>query len=262
MLILALGACQGGGTGRDPDRSASGKLSEYCAATLEIETAESNTDFEALTPEQQAEESKKFAIETLRPLADRINAAAPEEIKNDLKVADESLAAAERTGDFQAAFRRPDKFAAFKRLHAFDLANCGWERVDVTGTDYRFEGVPASIPAGEISFEFRNNGKEAHELVVFRRKDGETMTFDQILAIEDQSEAEKHMDFVAGTGGDPGSEEPLYAVTDLESGDYVMVCFIPLGSTPEALRAAQEASKPIEGAPHYTQGMKAEFRVA
>jgi hypothetical protein len=264
VLALALGACggeerQGADDGRS--KAAAGELEEYCAATLAIETAQSDVDFETLTPEQQAEQSKKFATETLRPLADRINAAAPERIKEDLEVADRSLAEAERTGDFTAAFRQPDKFAAFNRLHAFDLESCGWERVDVTAAEYRFDGVPASIPAGETSFEFENQGKEAHEMVLFRRKDGEAMTFDQILAIEDQSEAEKHMDFIAGTGGDPGSDEPLYAVTDLQAGDYVMVCFIPVGSTPEALRAAQEASKPIEGRPHFTEGMKAELKV-
>jgi hypothetical protein len=260
---LLLGACSAdrGDDGKRGDERAAGRLREYCAATFAIETAQSDIDLETLTPEQQAEQSKRFAAETLRPLADRISAAAPDQIKDEVEIADQSLAEAERTGDFAAAFRRTEKFAAFNRLHGFDLENCGWRRTDVIASEYRFDSVPASIPAGETSFEFENKGREAHEMVLFRRKDGETLTFDQILEIEDQTEAGKHMDFVAATGGDPGSDEPLYAVTNLRPGDYSMVCFIPVGSTPEAVKAAQEASKPIDAPPHFKQGMKAELKV-
>jgi hypothetical protein len=40
-----------------------------------------------------------------------------------------------------------------------------------------------------------------------------------------------------------------------------MVCFIPVGSTPEADKAAQDAGRDVEGPPHFTRGMKAEFTV-
>lgn len=40
-----------------------------------------------------------------------------------------------------------------------------------------------------------------------------------------------------------------------------MVCFIPVGTTPEAEKAAEESGKEIEGPPHFTRGMKGEFTV-
>jgi hypothetical protein len=44
-------------------------------------------------------------------------------------------------------------------------------------------------------------------------------------------------------------------------GRYGPVCFFPVGSTPEALAAAEESSQDIEAPPHFTQGMLAEFTV-
>jgi hypothetical protein len=266
-LAMALGACgeddSGGAEEEGKDDQAAASTEEYCANSLAIETvAEPGIDFDALTPEQQAEEAKKFATNTIRPLADKLIASAPEETKDDYDVADKTLTELEQTGDFEATFAKPEAIEAFNNLHAYDLENCDWGRVDVVATNYKFDGVPATVPSGPTSFEFDNNGTEQHEMVIFRKNDGETMTFDQILAIEDEAEAEKHAQFIGATGGDPNDPEDLYAVVDVEPGDYAMVCFIPVGSTPEAVKAAEDANKEIEGAPHFTQGMKTEFKVS
>lgn len=55
-----------------------------------------------------------------------------------------------------------------------------------------------------------------------------------------------------GTFAEPGKDAPgLFSVE--EPGDYVAVCFIPLGSTPD--------NEEADGPPHLTQGMKVEFTV-
>ena len=51
-------------------------------------------------------------------------------------------------------------------------------------------------------------------------------------------------------------------VFDLSAaGDYVVVCFIPVGSTPEAIAEAEASGVEVEGPPHFTQGMFQEFTV-
>ncbi|MEX2553631.1 MAG: hypothetical protein WD627_11605 [Actinomycetota bacterium] len=264
VLALVLGACGGddpGGT-EDEGEDQAASTEEYCANSLAIETvADPDIDFDALSPEQQAEEAKKFATGTLRPLADRLIASAPEELEDDAAVADAALTELEQTGDFDAVFSNPETIEAFNNLHDFDLENCDWEQVDVVASEYKFDGVPATMPAGVTSFEFDNNGTEQHEMVIFRKKDGDTMSFDQILAIEDEAEVETHVDFVGATFGEPNDPEDLYAISDVKPGDYVMVCFVPVGSTPEAVEAAEAANEEIEGPPHFQQGMKAEFKV-
>lgn len=266
VLAMSLGACGGDDSGGNEDEGqddkAAASTEQYCANSLAIETApEPDIDFDALSPEQQAEEAKKYATSTIRPLADKVIASAPDEIKDDAAVADKAVSELEKSGDFEAVFEKPENIKAFNNLHAFDLENCDWGQVEAVATNYKFDGVPATVPAGVTSFEFDNNGTEQHEMVIFRKNDGETMTFDQILAIEDEAEAEKHVQFIGATGGDPNDPEDLYAIADVKPGDYVMVCFIPLGSTPEAVKAAEDANKEIEGPPHFTQGMKTEFKV-
>jgi hypothetical protein len=47
----------------------------------------------------------------------------------------------------------------------------------------------------------------------------------------------------------------------LEPGRYAMVCFIPVGFTPEVAAEAAASGTEPEGAPHFTEGMIAEFTV-
>jgi len=264
ILVLALGACTNdqpqGDNGEVGDQAAA--IKEYCGNVLTIETApQPEIDFGILTPEQQAEEFKKYATSTLRPIADKLTGSAPEEIKDEAQVFSGALAEVETSGNFEGAYNKPDVVDAFNTLHAYDLKNCGWKQVDVVATNYLFTGVPATLTAGATSFEFDNKGTEQHEMVIFRKADGETLTFDQILAIKDEAEVDKHMKLVTATEAAPGQDD-RYAVADVKAGDYIMVCFVPVGSTPEAAKAAREAGKEIEGAPHFTQGMKAEFKVS
>ncbi|CAN5609260.1 hypothetical protein BH20ACT2_BH20ACT2_16480 [soil metagenome] len=232
-----------------------GDLAAYCDATLAVETApEPEIDFESLSPEEQAEAAKTFATEDIRPIVDDIVAVAPEEIADDLALLDDALREVEETGDF-AAFEAPGVEDASDRLHDFDLASCEWAAVDVTAVEYAFEDVPATLDAGPTSFEFANEGNELHEMVLFRKNDGVTLSAEELLALPEE-EATAQVTDVAATGADPGDDE--YAVVDLESGDYAMVCFIPTGATSEE---SFEDPSLEEAPPHFTQGMIAEFTV-
>ena len=158
---------------------------------LEIETTpEPDIDFESLSPEQQAEAVKKFATETIKPLTDRVEAVVPSAIEADIATLIKAVDDAAATGD-SGVFETPEYEAAEAKTHAFDLDNCGWTQSDVTMADYSFQGIEDTYEAGAVSFDLSNEGKELHELILVKKNDGVTETFDQLLELpEDQGQAE------------------------------------------------------------------------
>jgi uncharacterized cupredoxin-like copper-binding protein len=234
------------------DGAAGSDVQTYCDAELALETVgEPDIDFEAMTPEEQADAAKSFASETLRPVADEVLAAAPDELDEHFAVLDAALTEVETTGDF-SQFEGEEFITAEAAVHAFDLENCGWESVDASGIDYGFQGIPTSVPAGVVSFEFTNDSThgEAHEFVVFKKNDGVTQSATELLQLPEE-EAMTMASFTAATFAPPG--ESAYTVTELEAGDYFVACFIPVGATEEN----QEGTGP----PHFMQGMVTEFSV-
>lgn len=153
------------------------------------------------------------------------------------------------------AFFDTDGFTdAFGALGAAAAGECADEVIDVTAVDYGFEGMPGDVSPGVLGVSLTNDGEEIHEMVVFRKNDTTTETFDEIFALEDQAAAEELVTPVGGTFVMPGAQSTgLFDVS--EAGDYVAVCFIPVGSTPDA-------GEESDGPPHFTQGMKAEFTVS
>ena len=239
---------------------AAGDVEEYCAGVLEIETVgEPDIDFESASEEEVAEAVKQLAREQYQPLAQEVQAVAPDEIAADVDTLVAAVDELALTGDFEAAFETPDVIAAEERVHAFDLANCGWDQVDVNAVDYAFQGIGATYEPGPVSFELSNQGEELHELVLLRRNDGVTESFQEILA-GGEEEGMTKVTSLGGTFATPGEGD--YAVADLEPGEYAAVCFIPVGSTPEAVAAAEESGEEPEGGPpHFTRGMVSEFTV-
>lgn len=141
----------------------------------------------------------------------------------------------------------------------------------VTMVDFGFEGQPAETSAGSTLWEVFNDGDQVHELQVFRLAPG--VTFDAIAAefgvvpgaspsaspspmdMEMASPAASPMASpemagppFTGAGGagpmSPGST--VWAVLDLEPGDYFSICFVPDAES---------------GAPHFMLGMIAPFTV-
>lgn len=245
----AASASSGGGGGA----AGGGDSAQYCATTLRLETApEPEIDFETASPEEISAASKAYASDTLLPLAQELRALADPSVVADIDAGIAGLNELAATGDFETAFADPAFAAALDRLHAHDIATCGWNVVDVTGVEYAFQGVGPELPAGVTSFEFTNGGAaELHEMVVFRRNDGVTETVEELLALPEEEVGTK-VTPVAGTGAGPGDSE--YAVADLTPGTYAMLCFIPSGTTGEDVEGT--------GPPHFTQGMVHEFTVA
>lgn len=118
--------------------------------------------------------------------------------------------------------------------------------LDVDGIDYGFEGLPEEIDAGRVALRFTNATEhdEPHELVLFQRLPGTDETVEELLALpEDQVMAKVAMAGVVFADA-PGAEAT--AMLDLEAGEYIALCFIPIGGGED-------------GPPHFTGGMVAEF---
>lgn len=229
-----------------------GDVEAYCDAELTLETTpEPDIDFEALSPEEQAEAAKQFASENMRPAADAVLEVAPPELEEHFAVLDAALTEVEETGDF-SQFESPEFTEAQAAVHEYDLENCGWESVEVTAIDYGFEGIPTTVPTGVVSFEFTNESEheEMHELALMRKNDGTTESAQELLELPEE-EAMQKVTFVGATFAEPGGS--AYTVTQLETGDYIAICFIPTGSSDENPEGT--------GPPHFVQGMVTEFTV-
>lgn len=234
----------------------------YCDAALALETADApEIDWESMSPDEAAQVVRQHASDSLLPHVNDMAAAAPEAFRSDiddLVVAYEHLA---ETGDY-AVLDEGGLPILDVTVHGFALDQCGWNRVELTVSDYAFEGLPEtyelSEPATDVldapvtSFDFRNNGEEVHELALFRKAEGVTAAAEELLELP-QEEAMSMLEMV----GAPEVIEPGhygYKVAALEPGDYIAVCFIPTGTT-------DLDDAPGDAPPHFTHGMFAELTV-
>jgi hypothetical protein len=69
----------------------------------------------------------------------------------------------------------------------------------------------------------------------------------------DEEEASQRVEFMAATFAPAG--ETGTAAADLRTGDYAMVCFVPVGSEASGEPAG-------DGPPHFIEGMWASFTVS
>ncbi len=170
--------------------------------------------------------------------------------------------------------------------------------VAVHAVDYAYQGVPQTLPAGEVRFSFTNDSKnEAHQMELFRINDGVNESFDQILAEDEaQQKKEEQQDQQNGQGGQPGGQSgqqaqqagqpqaqpgggqgaqnppanqnppppkmTFFADTGAAPGDGAKLDLI--GKLPPG-RYGMVCFLPVNGdeanGPHWKKGMKAEFTV-
>ena len=221
---------------------------EFCQELIEIQQSE--PEIPEGTSEADAQKiEEQFFKEDFMPRAQRIRDAAPDEIQSDVaQIVD--LFEEKGPGAFE-----DEAFSELNvKVNEYAVDECGAKKVSVTAREYAFEGVPATIESGPVGFFFENAGSELHEMVVLRKNDDTKESFDELFLL-DQSEAEKKVTAMGGSFAFPGKKDVRLA--DLEPGEYAVVCFIPVGLTPEKAQAEEEP----EGPPHVARGMKATFTV-
>ena len=238
------GAGDGGGGGTADEAA-------YCDASLAIETApEPEIDFATATEDEIAAGMQTWAEETMKPLVADAVAVTPAEIQADVEIM--TAAVDQMAAGDPSAFDVPDVDAASDRVHQYDLATCGWATQEVQASEYSFANLPDELPAGTTSFELSNEGHEVHELILVRKNPGVTDSAEELLALPDDQAMAKVTMLGSPAFAPPGDSD--YKVVDLEPGDYVAACFIPMGMT-------NPDGPPPDGPPHFTQGMVAEFTV-
>jgi plastocyanin len=127
--------------------------------------------------------------------------------------------------------------------------------ITVIAKDYHFEGLPTTVPVG-TTLTLQNQGTEYHELIVVRRNDGVTKTWDELLQMSDD-ESSQYVTFVGGPDpliAAPG-ETAAGTIVIAQTGDYFAVCFVPQGSVPGP-SPAPGASVFAQGQPHFMLGMR------
>lgn len=189
--------------------------------------------------------------------AELINANAPDEIAGSAKVMTEAVTTVLDSGgeDF-SAFETPEFAAAQAEVDPYVFANCDFDAsVETTGVDYGFEGLPETIEGGRVAILFTNEGEEAHEIAVMRRNDGVTESFEDLLALPEEQAMEK----VTPVGGAfaPSKGSKALLVGDFEPGDYIAICFVPVGS-----KSVDGEITEGTGTPHFMHGMQQEFTVS
>jgi uncharacterized cupredoxin-like copper-binding protein len=170
-----------------------------------------------------------------------------------------SVSAAPASVEPSAAASAESSPAASVEGSASASASAGAE-ITVTAVDFKFEGVPAEVASG-TAMRLTNQGQEVHEMVVVRKLPTTTQSFEELLAMP-EDEALKLVENIGVAFAEPG-ETSQEVVTTGEAGDYLMLCFIPAGTTslPSMDPNASDAPSLGTGAPHFTLGMLQEFSV-
>ncbi len=118
----------------------------------------------------------------------------------------------------------------------------------MTGIEYEFQGLPKTLPAGNVAIKFTDTGAEFHELGIARIKSKDSVK--KILGLSEKEQAKK-IEEIGGTFAMQG--QTTYTIADLSKpGRYGVVCFLPVGSTSE--QAAEQAEKKHAKA-HWQEGM-------
>jgi hypothetical protein len=142
----------------------------------------------------------------------------------------------------------------FNALQQYRYNSCGYQQVDVTGIEYEFQGLPKTLPAGNVAIRFTDTGAELHELDVFRVKGKDSVK--KIIGLSEK-EQRKKVEEVGGTFATQG--QTSYTIADLSKpGRYGVVCHLPVGSTSE--QAAEQAAKK-HAKTHAQEGMYATITV-
>jgi hypothetical protein len=250
--VVALGACSG------DDDDASGSEGTTTTASSEAPAADAAAFCNAIS-ELGLAVSQGDADPPDVDVLVAAGRAAPEEIRADVTtMANEAraqVAAGAQPKDAPPVIPSDDFFKAATSVGDYMADNCGYQVIDVTATDYAYEGIPAHAKVGKTLLRITNNGNEYHELILQRVRYDETRSIKQILELPEKESGDL-LDFKANTVAPPGLGN--WTVVDLFPGRHAAMCFIPTGSTPEAMRNGQVN----DTAPsHARKGMFAEMQV-
>jgi plastocyanin len=121
-------------------------------------------------------------------------------------------------------------------------APAGPETIRVEATEYKFGGVPESLPAGQVTITMENVGQEPHVFSLVRIKGDQSV--EELVELP-QKQAQKVIEQIGDTFAQPGKEGKPLRVS-LDAGRYGYACFVTTK----------------DGTPHAALGMVGELTVA
>lgn len=145
------------------------------------------------------------------------------------------------------AMSSPEFVLAYGSVGDAMWAGCeAQSRVDVTGVDYGFEGLPSEVPAGLMALRFTNgtSSAEPHELIILQRPPGDETPLDEIAEMS-PDEAMKDFSMVGVVFAET-ADAASASFVELPTGRYIAICTIPVGGAES-------------GDPHAAHGMIAEL---
>lgn len=234
-------AAHAGDDGDSPGGGEQAGVAEFCTAYTEIT---------AMMGGEPDPEAIAANIEV-------ITASAPAEVADQVGVMTGAVETfLDSGGEDYGVLESPEFAEAQGEVDPFVFENCEFDgTVEVVGRDYSFEGIPETLAAGNQAWLFTNEGSEAHEIVVFRRLEGVTDPFEELLALPEE-EAMSKVAFVGATFGASNGSQGLL-IGDFEPGDYIAICFVPVGTT-----SIDGEMTEGTGEPHFMHGMQQEFTVS
>jgi hypothetical protein len=257
VLAAGLGACGDDDDGTEAGRAEGGDLSTggaagdaaaFCDAAASVDAANLGLDSGETTPDDV--DTALQAAEEAAPA--QVSAAVGTMVTEAKTMMAEAESAPE---EGPPPIPSDAFFAASVDVGGYLGDNCDFGSIDVTATNYKFDGIPESVPAGTTILNFDNGGTEFHEMVLMQVAEGEERPLAELMALpEDQVDSlitEKG--FVLAP---PGAQ--TYVTAELDPGRYVAICFVPVGATPEALQSGAPLN---EEDGHFMHGMVTEFEV-
>lgn len=140
--------------------------------------------------------------------------------------------------------------------------------VEITATDFAFEGIPTEVTAGSTLSLTNASETELHELVVVPLAEDETRSAEDLASLPPDQLGPMFADVSAVVVAPPTGDGKVVKgdATLSTPGRYLLVCMIPTGADPDAyMAAAAEATDgPPEvdgGPPHIVHGMYGEITV-
>ena len=213
--------------------------SAACESIVEFNAAVTDVDTEG------ASEDELIAMgEELSGVWEPVAAGAPDDVAD--QVAEITSSLDDLAAGDPVAFDSDATFETYTAVLGAIVGECGFETLSVTAADFSFAGLPETVPSGTVAVELENTSEaELHEIVIFKKADGETRNAMEILSDPAAEEAGPG-EFAGAAFAPPGVTST--GLAELTPGSYIAVCFIPVGSGED-------------GPPHFTEGMVGEFSV-
>jgi uncharacterized cupredoxin-like copper-binding protein len=257
LLAVVTSACGGGGTGPGPNapvpptgQGLPAETAGFCTAAVDLAAVVNDgpdVPNPPASPEDVAAAFDEYQARLEPPLT-AMEQSVPPALQQDIATIGRQARYAVATND-EAPLNTPEYDTATSRLRAFMITECRFEQVRVTAVEYRFDGIPAALPAGTVAFTMSNQGAESHELDVYRINEGVPQPFPELVLLPDD-QRDVVLTSVGEISANPGAADTEFMT--LIPGRYGVACPVPQGSTPGADGT---------GPPHAALGMVAEFTV-